>query len=444
MQLDMTKGPVTRSLLVFAGPLIAGNLLQQFYTLADTFIVGQFLGTEALAAVGASYSVVVLLTSVLLGLCMGSGVLFSMQFGAKDISGMKQSFALSFVFIGVLTILIEAAAILLLPAILRLIRVPASLVPMTKTYLGCILWGLFFTFLYNYFASLLRAVGNSAASLWFLAVAAFLNIGLDLFFIFPLQMGVFGAALATVLAEAFSAIGIGLYCAFKMPSFFPKKEDFRFQKDLFMRLSTYSLLTCIQQSIMNFGILMVQGLVNSFGVAAMAAFAAGVKIDTLAYMPVQDFGNAFSTYIAQNQGAGKPERSQKGLAAAIRITVLFCLCASLVVVLFAPQLMRVFVSGTDEAVLAIGVQYLRIEGAFYCGIGCLFLFYGLFRGMGRPGVSVFLTVLSLGARVTLAYLLAPLPSVGLLGIWWAIPIGWLLADAAGLALYRRLKKQNAF
>ena len=199
----------------------------------------------------------------------------------------------------------------------------------------------------------------------------------------------------------------------------------------------YSLHTCVQQSVMNFGILMVQGLVNSFGVNVMAAFAAAVKIDAFAYLPVQDFGNAFSTFVAQNTGASQPERIRRGIRSAVRVSILFCVVSSLLVCLFAAPLMALFVEPGETEIIAIGVEYLRIEGLCYCGIGILFLLYGLFRGLGRPGVSVVLTVISLGTRVALAYLLAPLPAIGLKGIWWAVPIGWGLADLAGLLFYLR-------
>jgi len=191
--------------------------------------------------------------------------------------------------------------------------------------------------------------------------------------------------------------------------------------------------------VMNLGILMVQGLVNSFGPTVMAAFAAAVKIDSFAYMPVQDFGNAFSTYIAQNLGAGKRERIQNGIRSSVRAATLFCLIISAAVVVFARPLMCIFVDPGELEILSIGVQYLRIEGACYCGIGYLFLLYGLYRGLGRAGMSVVLTVASLGTRVAIAYLFAPLPAFGLLAIWWAIPIGWAFADLIGFFYYRRHK-----
>ena len=186
---------------------------------------------------------------------------------------------------------------------------------------------------------------------------------------------------------------------------------------------------------MNLGILMVQGLVNSFGPTVMAAFAAAVKIDAFAYMPVQDFGNAFSTFIAQNYGAKKEDRIRAGLRGAVIASLAFCVVVSTLVYAFAGPLMALFVEAKETATILEGVRYLHIEGAFYCGIGCLFLLYGLYRALGRPAMSVVLTVISLGTRVALAHILSAVPAIGVVGIWWSVPIGWLLADLAGLGYY---------
>ena len=186
---------------------------------------------------------------------------------------------------------------------------------------------------------------------------------------------------------------------------------------------------------MNLGILLVQGLVNSFGPTVMAAFAAAVKIDAFAYMPVQDFGNAFSTFIAQNYGARQETRIRAGLRGAAAASMAFCLVVSALVFAFARPLMGLFVEAKEAETILEGVRYLRIEGAFYCGIGCLFLLYGLYRALGRPGMSVVLTVVSLGTRVALAHILSAVPAIGVAGIWWSVPIGWLLADLAGLGYY---------
>ena len=188
---------------------------------------------------------------------------------------------------------------------------------------------------------------------------------------------------------------------------------------------------------MNFGILMVQGLVNSFGPVIMAAFAAAVKIDSFAYMPVQDFGNAFSTFVAQNYGAQKTARIQKGIKSALLTVLVFCLVITGAVCLFARPLMMIFVRPEETEIIAAGIQYLRIEGACYFGTGCLFLLYGLYRALKKPGMSLVLTIISLGTRVALAYLLSGIAPIGVTGIWMAVPIGWLLADLAGLWYYRK-------
>jgi len=212
-------------------------------------------------------------------------------------------------------------------------------------------------------------------------------------------------------------------------------------RSILKEISGLSVLTCVQQSVMNLGILMVQGLVNSFGTAVMAAFAAAVKIDSFAYMPVQDFGNAFSTFIAQNFGAGKKERIRSGIRSALSVSVLFSLAAGVFVFLTAPQLLSFFIDASRPDIIAIGTDYLRIEGSFYFGIGLLFLLYGYFRAVNRPGVSVVLTMISLGTRVALAYLLSAIPSVGVTGIWVSIPIGWTLADITGFILMRSSLKR---
>ena len=429
-------------MLLFAGPMILGNLLQQLYNIADTLIVGQFLGPGPLAAVGSSFTLMTFLTSIILGLCMGSGVVFSMLLGAGETDRLKNSLFISFALIGAAAIVIEILSLALLSPLLTVLQVPADIRAETGAYLQVIFLGIFFTFIYNYFACVLRAIGNSAVPLIFLSISSVLNIVLDLAFIIVFKMGVAGAAWATIIAQGVSAGSIMVYCLLRVPQIRPQKQHLHFERTAAWNIARYSFLTCIQQSVMNFGILMIQGLVNSFGVSVMAAFAAAVKIDSFAYMPVQDFGNAFSTFIAQNYGAGNQERIRGGIRSAVFCALAFCAVVSLIVCLFARPLMLIFVKPEETQIIAIGMQYLRIEGACYAGIGCLFLLYGLFRGIGRPAVSIVLTVVSLGTRVALAYLLAPIPAFGLPAIWWAIPIGWFLADFTGLLLYRKAPRQK--
>ena len=317
MYRDLTRGSILRSLLLFALPMLAGDILQQLYNIADTLIVSHAIGRDALAAVGSAYTLMIFLTSILLGLSMG-------------------------------------------------------------------------------------------------------------------------AAWATVIAQYFSGLGLAVFTLRRCPDLLPKREELRFDAALLREIFSLSSLTCVQQSVMNFGILMIQGLVNSFGEIVMAAFAAAVKIESFAYMPAQDFSNAFSTFVAQNFGARQTGRIRAGIRRSFALVLGFCAVISAAVLLFASPLMRLFIPATDTEVIREGVYYLRCVAPFYFGIGFLFLFYALYRAVKKPAMSVVLTVVSLGTRVALAYLTAG--TLGVAGIWAAIPIGWVLADITGAVYYFRKRK----
>ncbi len=441
MNHELTQGPVIRTMIRFAIPMILGDLLQQCYNIADTLIVGRFLGTDALAAVGSAFSLMTFLTSILLGLAMGSGTVFSIRYGQKKTKALKECVRASFALLGTITIILNLIVFSGIDWIIQILQTPAELTALMREYLIVIFVGLIGIFLYNFFAALLRALGNSLIPLVFLAVSAVLNIILDLWFVAGLKRGVAGAAEATVIAQYVSGIGIMLYAFRRFPQLFHSEEKIRLRRCRIREIAGFSALTCLQQSIMNLGILAVQGLVNSFGTVTMAAFAAGVKIDAFAYLPVQDFGNAFSIFIAQNYGAGKQTRIKKGIRAAALTTIAFGALISAAVFLFARPLMTLFIDAGERAVIHEGIGYLRIEGAFYPLIGLLFLLYGLYRSLGRPGMSVVLTIISLGSRVTLAYALAAIPGIGVSGIWWSVPIGWLLADVLGVSYWLIRKKK---
>lgn len=443
MSTDLTNSNnIAKTLFFFSMPMILGNLLQQFYNIIDTWVVGKYIGAQALASVGASYTLMTFLNSVFIGLCMGSGAIFAYYFGQKDLNKMKNCMDTAFVFIGGITLILTIVVRLCLPLIIRLLNIPGELQKMTGNYLEIICVGIFFIFLFNYYAYVLRSIGNSVVPLIFLAIASLLNIVLDLWFVLGLKWDLKGAAIATVTAQAFSGIGLGIYT-------YIKRADLRFSIKSFIgkekplkEIIQFSMVTCGQQSVMNFGILMIQGLVNSFGTSVMAAFAAAVKIDTLAYMPAQEFGNAYSMFISQNFGAGKLKRIKRGTKSAFVMSVSFCALLSIFVFIFAKSLMAIFVSGAEADIINIGNSYLKIEGACYIGIGVLFLLYGYFRGVNRPMVSFVLTMISLGTRVVLAYVLAAVDVIGVYGIWWAIPIGWLLADMVGIYIMKKRRIQK--
>lgn len=441
MKRELTQGPVIRTMVAFAVPMIMGNLLQQCYNIADTIIVGKFIGANALAAVGSAFALMTFISSVILGLAMGSGTVFSIRFGEGDQQGLRENILASFVLLGTVTIILNVLVFTGIDWIIKILNIPCELTELMREYLIIIFMGLMGIFLYNFFASLLRSLGNSIVPLIFLAVSTCINIILDLCFVVKLERGVAGAAEATVISQYISGIGIAIYTWMKFPQLFRRDKNIRLCFSRVCEITSFSALTCLQQSIMNLGILAVQGLVNSFGTTIMAAFAAAVKIDAFAYLPVQDFGNAFSVFIAQNYGAKDFERIKRGVNGAVLISVIFSLIISACVFIFAELLMKIFIDGSEVKAVTEGVGYLHIEGTFYFMIGILFLLYGYYRAMGKPGMSVVLTVVSLGTRVVLAYTLSDISAIGVLGIWWSVPIGWFLADVLGIGYYLLKEKK---
>lgn len=435
---SLTEGPIFKTMMLFAFPMILGNLLQQIYNIVDTIIVGRFVSSEALAAVGSAYALMTFINSLIIGLCMGSGALFSKSFGAGKQADMRQEVKLSFVFIGIITAIIYIIVFPGTDLILHLLAVPADVYALMRSYVRIIFAGIVFIFLFNFFAYLLRAVGNSLVPLIFLAISSVTNIVLDLYFVISLKWGVTGAAGATVISQAFAGVGIAIYVMARHRDLVSSGKDGRTEWYRLGEIIKNDVFTGLQQSVMNFGILMIQGLVNSFGTTIMAAFAAAVKIDTLAYMPAQEYANAYSLFISQNYGARKQERIAKGTRIAAAVSVIFCLVVSVIIWIFSRDFMEIFVEASETAIIAAGVKYLRIEGSFYFGIGILFLLYGYYRGVQRAEMSLVLTVISLGTRVALSYMLAPHTALGVDAIWWSIPIGWILADVVGGVYYRKI------
>lgn len=439
--IDLTEGNITKKLWTFALPLMFGNVLQQLYNLVDTFVVGRYIGENALAAVGSSYTLVTFLTSVIIGLCLGAGAFISMAFGSRNNDMIRNGIFLSFIPVFSATVILAVASYIFLPGILDIMNIPVTVKDGMTTYMLYSLAGLFGVFLYNYVSGVLRGIGNSFVPLLFLAVTVVLNIFLDLYFVCSLELGIAGAAAATMISQYISGIGIVIYFIIKYPEYRIKKCDMKCGTGNFGKIMSLSGFTCLQQSVMNLGILMVQGVVNSFGTDVMAAFTVAVKIDTIAYMPVQDFGNAFSIFVAQNYGAGKSDRIILGIKKSLISVVIFCVIISTVVCITAPWLMGFFVDKSKTGIISTGVSYLRTEGIFYVGIGILFMLYGYYRAVNCPVVSVILTIISLGTRVLLANVLSGIETVGVTGIWVSIPIGWILADLVGI-IYYFMKKQK--
>ena len=434
---------VALELLRFSLPLILSGVLQQLYNWADAFIVGNVEGEAALAAVGCTTSTINFYVMAITGFTLGLSILFAQRYGSgqtEEIPAILSSFSL---LLGGIFLVLAALGILFALPLLTLLHTTEDTIALAGDYLRIVLMGIPFLAVYNVYSAALRGIGDSKAPFYAVLLSSVTNVVLDILLVAVLRWHVAGAAIATVISQYAAGVGIMLYTlrSSKLLSF--SFRDMKPERKLMKEISSLSVLTSMQQSIMNLGILMVQGLVNSFGTGVMAAFAAGVKIDSIAYMPLQEFGNAFSTFVSQNMGASRHDRVRKGVVFAFLTALLFGLAVSAVVFLIPDQLMAVFIDPSETDIIDIGRGYLRIEGACYIGIGLLFMLYGYYRAICMPGMSVILTVLSLGTRVALSYMLAPVPGIGETGIWWSIPIGWALADLVGVIRYFHLKCRQA-
>ena len=436
MELDMTKGEPSRIILKFFIPLFIGDLLQQFYSIIDAIIIGKFVGTNAFAAVGSSSAVTVFITSILLGLSMGASAIFSQLYGGKQYDELKKTISTALIFLFCVSVLITIVTSVFLQQIITLYQMPTETATYAVDYLKYVFIGFVFVGMYNAFAFLLRAFGDSKTPLYFLVGSCISNLVLDILFVVVLHMGVAGAAIATLITQAFAAVGCGFYTIKRMRFLNFKRKDLIFSITALKKVATFSLLTALQQSISSFGMMLIQGLVNTFGSTVMAAFAACSKIDSVANAPLQDLGNSFSTYTAQNQGAGQTIRIREGFRATSKIIITLSAIISFVAFIFAPNLITLFISKDATEVITVGVSYLRIVSLFYVLLGFIVMFYGFFRGLGAIKISILMTIVSQGLRVLLAYSFAP--TLGFSGICWAIVVGWFLSDLLGFYMYKKV------
>lgn len=422
MAKDMTKGAVFKPLVLFTIPLVLGNLFQLTYNAADSIIVGRFVSKEALAAVGAAAPVVNIIMFLVIGACLGAGVLMSEFFGANKMETLQQEVGTTLTAGGIFTTVLAILCVLFARTLLNITRVPQELLPLAVPYLRIICIGLLFTFLYNLFAAALRAVGDSRTPLLFLAGSAILNILADLFFIVVLQWGIYGAAIGTVLAEAVSAFLCMVYVIKKVPVLWPSRQQMKPEHNLLVRTVNYSWVTAMQQTALYVGKLLVQGNVNTLGVDTIAAFNAVNRIDDFAYTPQQNIGHAMTTFIAQNRGAKKYDRIDKGFFAALVLEVCYFLFIMITVLLAAPVFMNWFVKDSP-AVVNLGVAYLRTIAWMYLAPALTNWIQGYFRGMGDLRITLISTALQMIARVGFTFWLAPI--YGIKGLAFACLGGWL-------------------
>lgn len=439
MATDMTKGPVMRPLVRFTLPLVLANVFQLTYNAADAVIVGRFVGKEALAAVGAAGPVVNIITFLVVGACLGAGVLMSEFFGAQDRETLKGEVGTSLTAGLAFTLVLVLACGLFAQPLLRLTQVPESLLPSATLYLQIVCAALPFSFLYNLFASALRAVGDSRTPLFFVAASACANIVVDYVFVVVLEMGVAGAALATALAMIFSGVLCTAYVWLRIPLLRPGWAQLRPKTALLRRTVGYSWVTAMQQAALYIGKLLVQSCVNTLGVDTIAAFNAVNRVDDFAYTPQQNIAHAMTTFIAQNRGAGKNDRIERGFRAGAILEAIYWAVLAVVVLLSAKSIMSLFVDN-DQTVVAMGTTYLHWMALFYLLPACTNWIQGYFRGMGDLKVTLISTSVQMVGRVIFTLFLAP--RFGIAGIAFAQLGGWvvMLAYEVPVLLHARRER----
>lgn len=432
---NMTTGAIAPHLIRFTIPLVLGNICQLLYNATDATIVGQFLGKEAFAAVGAATPVINIIIFLIIGICLGASILMSEFYGAKKWDIMRSELATTFLAGILFTISVIVLGIIYAAPLMQVLQVPKQILSDTVLYLRIQFIGLVFTFIYNLYASALRSMGDSKIPLYFLLMSALLNIIMDILFIIVFQWGIAGTAWATVAAEALSAFLCLVYVYCHIPVLKLKLKEFRIRRYLLHNTISYSTITAMQQSCNNIGKMLIQGAVNQLGVTSIAAFSAVSRIDDFMMIPQQNIGHAASTFLAQNRGANYYGRMIKGFLISVRLELVYSILLSVVIAFFVPSLIRIFIGNSEPDVVNIGSNYLYWMIFFYFIPSLTNIIQGYFRGMGKMKITLYSTIFQIGGRVIFVLILAPF--WGVPGIAIASLLGWCCMFLYELPLFRK-------
>ena len=423
MTKDMTKGPIFSTLVKFMIPLIMGNLLQLTYNAADSMIVGRYIGQEALAAVGTSNPLMTLVILFTNGICLGAGILVGYEYGAKRLENLQKQVSTGML-AGIAFSLAMAFVIWLLAVrIMVLLQVDGKILSAAAGYLRIIMAGLVFSFIYNYLASMLRAMGDSRSPLIFLGISAVLNILGDLLLVVAAGLGILGAALSTVICEALSALLCWIYIYRKVPELRLGRRWLYFDRRLLKITISYGIVSALQQSTVQMGKLAVQAFVNTLGVSATAAFNATNRIDDYAMIPEQNMAHAMSSVMAQNAGAHQQKRMRKAFYYGMYLEMGFGILVGVVLYFCALPVMQLFTR--EEAVITEGVKYIHLIAFMYPLPALTNGIQGYFRGVGDLKVTLFSSMLNMGARVLCCYILLFQFGMRFEAIPWSYLAGWI-------------------
>ena len=439
MTKDLTTGKIMPILVNFTVPLVLGNLFQLTYNAVDSIIVGHFVGKEALAAVGICNPVSTLMILFLNGLCMGASILMGIQYGAKDYEALHRQISTTLLSGAVFSFFLTLVCVIFAVPILLLLQVDPSIMDMTVQYLRIIFLGLMFTFLYNFFSSTLRALGDSASPLYFLIISAILNIFGDLFFVIVLKAGSNGCAISTVLSEALCCLFCIIYIQKKVPILRLGKKWLVFDARLLKKTIAYGWASAMQQATVQMGKIAIQALVNTMGVSVAAAFAVVNRIDDFAITPEQNIAHAMTALMAQNKGAGKNDRMREGFRCGMILELVYGAAVMLICLGFARPLMSLFVK--DEEVIGHGVVYLHLIAVMYILPAVTNALQGFFRGIGDLKVTLMSSFTNMTVRVIAAAPMVLLWNFGIEALPYSYLAGWiamlLVETPLMLRIYRK-------
>ena len=430
---DLTTGKEGKLIFQFAAPMLIGNIFQQLFSVVDSIVVGNFVGKEALAAVGASFPIIFMMVSLITGIVMGTTVVVSQYFGAKDLEKVKRAIETMYVYTAAAGIVVTAAGLIFAKPLLHLIGLPEDIMPQATQYLRIFFSGIIIFFGYNGTSAVLRGLGDSKTPLYFLIIATVSNIILDLLFVAVFKWGVAGAAYATLLANGI-AFGLAIFWLNKTHKLIRIAiKGLHFDREIFRHSIRIGLPTGIQQTFVALGSLALMGIVNTFGTNVIAGFTVASRLDSLAMVPAMSFSSALSTFVGQNIGANKTERIRTGLISTIRMAGIVTIVTTIVIVLWGNLIMGMFTR--DPEVIKIGGQYLTIVSIFYFLFTLMFIYNGVMRGAGDTFIPMFFSLISLWIiRIPLAYFLSG--KIGSQGIWWAIPAGWFIGMTLSFIYYK--------
>ena len=437
MTKDMTTGNPIKLILTFSIPLLIGNIFQQFYSMADTIIVGRFLGVNALAAVGSTGSLVFLVNGFVIGLTSGFAVLVSQKFGAHDKEGVKRAFASSLILSSIMTIVVTAISVVSAKPLLELMNTPSNIMDDALSYIIIIYAGNIAIIFYNMLSSILRALGDSKTPLYFLIISSLLNIVLDIVFITSFSMGVAGAAYATIISQGISAVLCAIFIVKKFPILKLKKKHWKIRKDYVQTQLKIGIPMALQFSITAAGAVVLQSALNNLGSKIIASYTAASKVQQLVMQPAVTFGVAMATYSGQNLGAGKIDRIKEGVKKCTMISIIISIASTIIVVLFGGAFTKMFISGNDLEVIETAKHYLNTVSIFYIPLGLIFIYRNTLQGIGESFVPMMAGVAEMVARIVVAFTLPNL--LDFTGIALADPVAWIAAAVPlGINYHKRI------